>query len=206
MAKDRRCPCTDLQSIPTMKRRDIKKQIRRLEFEVLPWVIKFLKAGPRVHRDVLATYENEIERVLTSLIACHLRLDPSWPRHERWFDGLEQFVWEKSTPVLSGRGELWWGHLSNIAGAEVKEHCRVTLDARKQKTLSYRIVVDHRTNGSRIRPQDCVLTRRSIRRGASCKVNRGSVIECERVGLIVGVDSLQQAAVLIRDHNKRLIV
>ena len=124
-----------------MKRRDTKKQIRRLEFEVLPWVIKYLKAGPRVHRDVLATYENEIERVLTSLIACHLRLDPSWPRRERWFDGLEQFVWEKSTSVLSGRGELWWGHLSNIAGAEVKEHCRVTLDARKQKRLSYRIVV-----------------------------------------------------------------
>ncbi|HEX7333839.1 MAG TPA: hypothetical protein VF290_20215 [Pyrinomonadaceae bacterium] len=124
-----------------MKRRDIKKQIRRLEFEVLPRVTKYLKASHRVHRDVLATYENEIEQVLTSLIACHLRLDPSWPRHERWFDGLEQFVWEKSTSTLSGRGELWWGHVSNIAGAEVKELCCVTLDTKKQKRLSYLIVV-----------------------------------------------------------------
>lgn len=124
-----------------MKRRDTKKQIRRLEFEVLLPVIKYLKASQRVHRDVLATYENEIEQVLTALIACHLRLDHLWPSHERWLDGLEQFVWEKSTSILSGTGELWWGHISNIAGAEVKEHCCVTLDTRKQKRLSYRIVV-----------------------------------------------------------------
>src|SRR5688572_16674786 len=62
--------------------------------------------------------------------------------------------------------------------------------------------VDHWTNWSSIRPQGCVLTRRSIGRRACCEVNRRSVIECERVGLIVGVDSLQQPAVLIRNHNK----
>ena len=124
-----------------MKRRDTKKQIRRLEVELLPRVMKYLRASNRVHRDVLATYENEIEHSLTCLIACHLRLDPSWPSHERWFDGLEEFVWEKSTSILSGKGELWWGYLSNTAGAEMKEHCAVTLDTGKQKRLLYRIVI-----------------------------------------------------------------
>ena len=124
-----------------MKRRDIKKQIRRLESEVLPRVLKYLKASERVHRDVRATYENEIEHHLTRLITCYLRLDRSRPLHERWFDGLDEFVWEKSTSILSGRGELWWGSLSNISGALVKEHCCVRLDTRKEKRLIYRIVI-----------------------------------------------------------------
>ena len=124
-----------------MKLRDTKKQIRRLELELLPLAMKYLGASQRVDRHVLATYENEIEHLLTRLIACYLRLDRSWPRHERWFDGLEEFVWEKSTSILSGSGELWWGYVSNIASAEVKEHCSVTLETRKQRKLIYQIVV-----------------------------------------------------------------
>jgi hypothetical protein len=94
-----------------------------------------------VHRGIVAKYENEIERILSYLVDCHLRLDRSWPRRERWFDGLEEFVWETSSSVLSGRGELWWGYVANIAGAEVKEQCRVILFTRKEKKLVYRIVV-----------------------------------------------------------------
>lgn len=133
---------TSQQSTPwSLKRRDTKKQIRRLELELLLVAMKYLHASQRVHRGVLATYENQIERTLYDLVNCHLRLDRSWPQHERWFDGLEDFVWEKSTSILSGRGELWWGYLANIAGALVKEPCYVTLNTRKQKRLIYRIVV-----------------------------------------------------------------
>lgn len=124
-----------------MKRRDLKKQIRRLEIELLPLTIKYLRASERVHRGVLAEYENGIERRLYHLVDCYLRLDRSWPTHERWFDGLEEFVWEKSASTLSGSGELWWGYRNNISGAEVKEHCFVMLDTRKQKKLLYQIVV-----------------------------------------------------------------
>ena len=124
-----------------LKRRDTKKQIRRLEHELLSLAMKYFRANQRVHPGVLETYENEIERILFYLLDCHLRLDRSWPQHERWFDGLEQFVWEKSTSILSGRGELWWGYLTNVAGAQVKEHCCVMLSTRKQKRFIYRIVV-----------------------------------------------------------------
>jgi hypothetical protein len=121
--------------LTTLKRRDTKKQIRRFELELLPLAMKYLRASQRVHRGVLAEYENEIERILSYLVDCHLRLDRSWPQRERWFDGLEEFVWEKSTSILSGRGELWWGYLANIAGAEVKEHCYVMLNTRRQKEV-----------------------------------------------------------------------
>ncbi|HEY0765394.1 MAG TPA: hypothetical protein VGD61_23655 [Pyrinomonadaceae bacterium] len=104
-----------------MKRRNTKKQLRRLEPELARVVTKYLHASQRVHHGVLATHENEIERILSYLVDCHLRLDRSWPNRERWFDGLETFVWKKSTPILSGKCELWWGHLANMAGAEVKE-------------------------------------------------------------------------------------
>lgn len=103
--------------------------------------MKYLHANQRVHRGVLATYENEIERVLYYVVDCHLRLDRSWPQHERWFDGLDEFVWEKSTSILSGTGELWWGYVANIAGALKKEHCHIILNTTKQKTSIYRIVV-----------------------------------------------------------------
>ncbi|HZD95573.1 MAG TPA: hypothetical protein VE133_15020, partial [Candidatus Sulfotelmatobacter sp.] len=75
-----------------MKRRDIKKQMRRLELELLPLAIEYLQANQRVHRGFLAEHENEIERILSYLVDCHLRLDPAWPQRERWFDGLEEFV------------------------------------------------------------------------------------------------------------------
>lgn len=104
----------------TLKRRDTKKQLRRLEPELLCVVMKYLQVSQRMHHAVLATSENEIERILSYLVDCHLRLDRSWPKSERWFDGLEAFVWKKSTQVLSGSCELWWGYLGNIAGAEVK--------------------------------------------------------------------------------------
>jgi hypothetical protein len=124
-----------------LKRRDTKKQIRRLELQLLPLAMKYLQASQRVHRGVLAEYESEIERILSYLVDCHLRLDRSWPRRERWFDGLEGFVWEKSPSTLSGKGELWWGYLADVAGAEVKEHCCITLNTRKQKKLVYEILV-----------------------------------------------------------------
>jgi hypothetical protein len=126
---------------PTLKRRDIKKKIRRLELELLPLAMKYLHANERVHRGVLAGYENQIERLMYHVVDCHLRLDCSWPQHERWFDGLEAFVWEKSGSILSGKGELWWGYVANTAGALINEHCHVILNTTKQKKLIYRIVV-----------------------------------------------------------------
>jgi hypothetical protein len=131
-----------------LKRRDIKKQIRRFELELVPLVLKYLQANQRVHRVVLAKYENEIESILFYLVDCHLRLDRSWPRSERWFDGLEEFVWEKSPSILSGRGELWWGYLANTAGAEIREPCCVMLGTKKHKKLVNQIVVG-KDEGSR---------------------------------------------------------
>jgi hypothetical protein len=137
-----------LLHLTILKRRDVKKQIRRLELELLPLVMKYLEANQRVHPVVLAKYENEIERILYYLVEDHLRLDRSWPWRERWFDGLEEFVWEKSPSILSGSGELWWGYLANISGAQIKEHCCVTLNTKKQKKLVYQIVVG-KDEGSR---------------------------------------------------------
>jgi len=69
----------------TLKRRNTKKQIRRLELELLPLVMKYLHANQRMHHDVSATYENQIEWILYSLVECHLRLDRSWPRENSRF-------------------------------------------------------------------------------------------------------------------------
>lgn len=125
-----------------LKRRDTKKQIRCLELELLTVAKKYLQSSKKAQQDFLSQYENQIEKNLYHLVAFHLRLDPSWPHSQRWLDGLEEFTWARSSSVLSGKGELWWGYCANIRGAEVKEPCSVILGtARYKKKLLYRIIV-----------------------------------------------------------------
>ena len=130
-----------------MKRRDTRKRIRDYEQELLPVAKKYLNASDRVHRDVLNSYANQMEKILFGMAECYLQLDRSWPHRERWLDGLEECVWQKSGSTLRVDGELWWGTVANVAGAETKQRCCIVLQP-KRKKLIYSIVVGAAVSGS----------------------------------------------------------
>ena len=120
-----------------MKRRDTKQEIHWLEKQLLPVVQRYLRAGEPAHSDVIHQYESQIEVKLYYLLGLYLRLDPSWPSQARWLDGFEDFVWARTATSLRGRCDLWWGHVANIAGAQVKEPFRIILGTRKRKRVVY---------------------------------------------------------------------
>jgi hypothetical protein len=120
-----------------VKRRDTKREIAVLEKQFLPVVRSYLSAGERVHPDVICQYENRLEVKLYHLLNLYLRLDPSWLHHARWLDGLEAFVWSRTSIYLQGECELRWGHAADVTGALVREPFKVVLGIRKRKHLVY---------------------------------------------------------------------
>lgn len=99
-----------------MNRRRLKKQIPALVQELVTPVKKLLVANARVHPDIIAGYEKQIERGVFNLMQVHLILDSSWPHRERWLDGLsEDFTWERRRGIVYGRGELSWGHWPEVS-------------------------------------------------------------------------------------------
>lgn len=120
-----------------MKRKDTKREIHALEHQLLLIVQRYLRAGERVHLDIIHKYETQIEVKLYHLLSLYLRLDPSWPHQARWVDGFEAFVWARTSISLQGRCEIWWGHKANIAGALMAEPFRVILGTHKHRDLVY---------------------------------------------------------------------
>lgn len=99
-----------------MNRRKLKKRIPALVKTLVAPVQKLLAANARVHPDIIAGYENQIERGVFNLMQVHLILDPAWPHRERWLDGLsEDFTWEKRGKIIFGRGDLYWGHWPEVS-------------------------------------------------------------------------------------------
>lgn len=99
-----------------MNRRRLKKQIPALVQRLVVPVQKLLAANARVHPDIIAGYEKQLEFNVVDLMRVYLILDSSWPHRERWLDGLsEDFTWERSSGIVYGRGELFWGHCPDVS-------------------------------------------------------------------------------------------
>ena len=99
-----------------MKRRTLKKQIPAVAQLLFEPARNYLLASARVHQDILYRYEREIEVRIVELMRLYLVLDPFWPHHRRWLDGLsEDFCWERRNSEVHGRGELFWGHWPEVS-------------------------------------------------------------------------------------------
>jgi len=102
-----------------MKRRTVKKQIPHLTQRLSSVISKYLAANPRVHPDIIYSYQREIEFGVVELMRVHLILDAFWLHRERWLDGLcEDYSWERKNGLIYGDGTLFWGHWPDV-GREI---------------------------------------------------------------------------------------
>jgi hypothetical protein len=123
-----------------MKRREVKKQIKRLEAQLVVPAQKYLAATRTVHKDVIYKHELRLEHYLMEILNLYLMLDPSWPHQERWLDGFDGDVgWEKTSDALRARDMLWWGHLRNIMGQQFAEKFEAKIWFSKKGSLIYSI-------------------------------------------------------------------
>lgn len=105
-----------------MKRRETKKAIRRAERRLAAAVREYLAARERVDEGLTYEAGRASCSVLASLLAWHLRLEPTWGSKGRWVDGLINGLIRLPRPrEISVRGEMVWGLLSDVGGAQWKE-------------------------------------------------------------------------------------
>ena len=71
------------------------------------------------------------------LLNLYLRLDPSWPERERWLDYTENYSWERSATLLTGRSTLWWEHHKHAGRGHGAESLVVSFGTYKRRRLVY---------------------------------------------------------------------
>ena len=110
-------PSLVLQKGFMMKRRNLKKRISGLAGQLNSPAQKYIAATDKVHRDIIYSYESQLEVGIFRLVQLYLMLDRSWPHKARWLDGFgEEFTWVRKGVSLLGRSELSWGHRSRVSG------------------------------------------------------------------------------------------
>jgi hypothetical protein len=120
-----------------MKRRRTKQKLRQAEKALAGVVEECILSWPQAIEEIRERLGSHAELVL----AWRLRLDPSWPS-DRWLDGTEDLSLSiYDDRCLKADGVLWWGLLSDVAGAQTSETFAGTfrLSKTKRRRLAYEL-------------------------------------------------------------------
>ena len=118
-----------------------KQKIRHAEKRRAPEVADVLAHWREADEDWREGTLENLGLWLAHLLSFHVQLDDSWPR-DRWLDGIEDVsIMVEGVNVLSVKGALWWGLLSNVGGALTAEPLegRIRLTGFQRRPLAYEL-------------------------------------------------------------------